>query len=165
MKFRRALPLDLKALTDIYNYEILNGTATFDEIPKTVAQRHNWLEAHNHDGHPLIVSINDHDEVTGFASLSAYGAKDAFKTTAELSVYVAKEHRGLGLGTALTREILKIARDEGQLHLIISVITHGNMASCKMHQALGFQYQGTIPQIAKKFDTFLGVDFYTLTID
>ena len=164
MQIRQAEPKDLVDLTEIYNYEVENGTATFDMTPKTVAERQVWFDAHNHDAHPLIVAVNDNGKVIGYASLSTYGAKDAFKTTAELSVYIAKDQRGQGIGCKLTRAIIDIARKEGQLHLIISVITSGNNASCKLHRTLGFEYQGCIPEIAQKFGRFLGVDFYTLKI-
>ncbi len=164
MKIRQAVPQDLPKLTEIYNYEVLNGTATFDMTPKTVAERQEWFNAHNHDAHPLIVSVDDDGLVIGYASLSGYGTKDAFKTTAELSVYVDQNHRGAGIGRALMEALLELAKNEGELHLIISVITSGNEASCSLHRALGFKYQGCIPEIAQKFEQFLGVDFYTLKI-
>ncbi len=164
MKIRKALLQDLPRLTEIYNYEVVHGTATFDMTPKSVAERHQWFDAHNRDAHPLIVSEDDDGLVIGYASLSSYGAKDAFKTTAELSVYVDQNHRGAGIGRALTLAILDMARQEGQLHLIVSVITSGNQASCALHRVLGFEYQGSIPEIAQKFGKYLGVDFYTLKI-
>ncbi len=164
MKIRQAELQDLEILTKIYNYEVENGTATFDMTPKSVEERKEWFNAHNHDAHPLIVAVGDDSLVTGYASLSSYGAKDAFKTTAELSIYVHQNHRGKGIGRALAQEILARASKEGKLHLIISVITSGNEASCALHRTLGFEYQGSIPEIAQKFGKYLGVDFYTLKI-
>ena len=56
MTIRTAEIKDLPALLEIYNYEVLNGTATFDTEPKTLAQREEWFYAHNVDNYPLIVA-------------------------------------------------------------------------------------------------------------
>ena len=36
---RRAKIEDLHEMLDIYNYEVVNGVATFDEVPVTYEQR------------------------------------------------------------------------------------------------------------------------------
>lgn len=56
MTIRTAAESDLPALTEIYNYEVTNGTATFDIRPKTVVERAEWFREHNKDNHPLIVA-------------------------------------------------------------------------------------------------------------
>lgn len=56
MTIRTAAESDLPALTEIYNYEVTNGTATFDIRPKTVVERAEWFYEHNKDNHPLIVA-------------------------------------------------------------------------------------------------------------
>ena len=47
---------DVPALLDIYNYEVINGTATFDLQPKTLAERMEWYEEHQTEAHPLLVA-------------------------------------------------------------------------------------------------------------
>ena len=54
-KIRRAERKDLCAISDIYNYEVANGTATFDIHPSTMPELETWFAAHNVDNHPLIV--------------------------------------------------------------------------------------------------------------
>ena len=54
-KIRRAERNDLCAISDIYNYEVANGTATFDIHPSTMPELETWFAAHNVDNHPLIV--------------------------------------------------------------------------------------------------------------
>ncbi|KGQ56608.1 GNAT family acetyltransferase, partial [Gallibacterium anatis] len=44
---RPAQQQDLPALLAIYNHEILNGVATFDLQPKSLAERQSWFDEHN----------------------------------------------------------------------------------------------------------------------
>lgn len=164
MNIRIAEPSDLAALTAIYNYEIKFGTATFDTVVKNVEERRSWFDVHNRDHHPLLVA-EDQGKILGYASLSAYGSKDAFATSAELSVYVDPLNRGKGIGKALMQSIIKVARNDEKLKLIISVITSGNDASIALHRYFEFTFRGSIPGIAYKFGKELGVDFYTLDVN
>lgn len=81
---RPAQQQDLPALLAIYNHEILNGVATFDLQPKSLAERQSWFDEHNKNNHPLLVAEQD-GEVLGYASLSRYAEKAAYNSTVELS--------------------------------------------------------------------------------
>ena len=41
------------------------------------------------------------DFVVGYASLSPYRTKDAFKSTVELSIYIHQDYRGKGVASKL----------------------------------------------------------------
>ena len=100
MLIRTAEIQDLPALLEIYNYEVVNGTATFDTEPKTLEQREEWFYAHNIDNYPLIVAEMD-GQAVGYASLSQFRPKDAYRTTVELSIYIAPQYRGRGIANRL----------------------------------------------------------------
>ena len=55
MNIRTAERRDLSAMLDIYNYEVKNGTATFDVEPRAGAAGEAWFAAHNTGNHPLPV--------------------------------------------------------------------------------------------------------------
>ena len=42
---RRAVPNDLPVMLDIYNDEVLHGSATFDVTPKTLEERQVWFDS------------------------------------------------------------------------------------------------------------------------
>ena len=42
---RRAVPKDLPVMLDIYNDEVLHGSATFDVTPKTLKERQVWFDS------------------------------------------------------------------------------------------------------------------------
>ena len=107
MKIRQAEERDLAEMLAIYNYEVVNGVATFDMQPRTLEERRVWFEEHNVANHPLIVAEED-GRVAGYASLSSYRPKEAYASTVELSIYIGEEYRGRGIATILMKEILEI---------------------------------------------------------
>ena len=92
-KIRRARIDDISSCLDIYNYEVVNGVATLDLEPRTLPEWQEWYEAHQISEHCIFVGIMD-DVVVGYASLSPYRTKDAFKSTVELSIYIHEDYRG-----------------------------------------------------------------------
>lgn len=163
MLIRKACDSDIKELLDIYNYEVENGVATLDIQPKNMEQWTCWYKAHNINNHPLIVAQAD-DAIAGYASLSPYREKEAYKSTVELSVYVHNEYRQQGVATMLMDNILKLAAEDERTHMVVSVITSGNEASCKLHQKFGFEFCGTIKEVGEKFGRLLDIDNYQLIL-
>lgn len=163
LHIRRAEERDLPALMEIYNYEVVNGVATLDLHPKDLADRKRWLEAHNVENHPLIVCLRD-GVVAGYASLSPYREKEAYRSTVELSVYVHPDHRRRGVAMALMEAILTLAREDAATHNVVSVITAGNEASLKLHRRFGFTYCGCIPQVGFKLGQSLDIVNYSLLV-
>lgn len=163
MIIRTARESDLPELTEIYNYEVLNGTATFDVNPKDTDERREWLNSHNRDNHPLIVAEVD-GHIAGYASLSRYREKEAYAAAVELSVYISPDYRRRGIAGKLIEAILKEAREREDIHTVISVITGGNEASIRLHEEFGFTYCGTIREAGTKFGRYLDIVNYQLLV-
>lgn len=154
---------DLQQMLAIYNYEVINGVATLDISPCTYEQRKIWFDEHNIGNHPLIVAeISGH--VAGYACLSSYRSKQAYNSTAELSVYVSPDFRGMGVATKLMKQIIDIAISDDSLHTIVSVITSDNNASIRLHEKFGFECCGTIKNAAYKFNRFIDIVNYRLSV-
>ena len=164
MLVRTAQIEDLPELLEIYNYEVLNGIATFDSIAHTYEMRKAWFDEHNKDHHPLIVAVDDDGRVAGYASLSSYRPKDSYRPSVELSVYVSKDHRRKGVATLLMTRILELAKEDDVIHTVVSVITTGNQASVRLHEKFGFTYCGTIHEVGIKFGKLMSIDNYQLMV-
>lgn len=162
-QIRRATQADLQALMDIYNEEVLHGVATLDLTARTLPERQMWLDAHNQGNHPLMVCEVD-GVVAGYASLSDYRPKEAYSSTVELSIYVAKAFRMRGIASALMENILTMAREDARTHLVVSVITSGNEASRRLHERFGFTFCGHVPEVGMKFGAYQGIDSYYLMV-
>ena len=101
----------------------------------------------------------------GYASLSEYRIKEAYRSTAELSVYVGQEFRRQGVASALISEVLRTARERGTLHSVVSVITAGNDASECLHSKFGFMACGTLHQVGFKHGKYQDIDNFELILD
>ena len=161
MKIRKAEERDLARLLEIYNYEVENSVATLDLRPKKMPEWKVWFSAHNVDNHPLYVAEVD-NRVAGYASLSSYREKEAYRTTVELSVYIAPECRGCGVATALMEALLSYAVECEDIHTVVSVITAGNEASRRLHERFGFTFCGTIREVGKKHGMYRDIENYQL---
>lgn len=163
MEIRTAQIDDLPELLEIYNYEVINGISTLDLQPKTLDERKEWFYEHNIDNHPLVLATID-GHVAGYASLSSYREKEAYKSTVELSIYIHPNYRKLGVATKLMEHLLDIARKDDSIHAVVSVITHGNEASEKLHKKFGFEFCGTIKEVGMKFGVYQDIDNYNLLV-
>lgn len=154
---------DLTNLLAIYNHEVVNGTATLDLHPKSMEDWEQWYSEHTVGNHFALTAVLDGDAV-GYATLSRYREKEAYKTTTELSIYVHTDHRNQGVASALMTEILDIARGRGDIHTVVSVITSGNEASLALHKKFGFTFCGTVREVGTKMGKMLDIHNYQLIL-
>ena len=154
---------DIAACLDIYNYEVVNGVATLDLEIRTLLEWQAWYEAHQTSEHCIFVGLID-DVVVGYASLSPYRTKDAFKSTVELSIYIHEAYRGKGVASKLMAYILDHAKVTDTLHTVVSVITAGNAASTALHERFGFTYCGLTPQVGFKHGKYQDTETYALLV-
>ena len=154
---------DISACLAIYNYEVEHGVATLDLEPRTLEEWREWYNAHSDEHHPIIVgTIND--VVVGYASLSPYRLKDAFKSTVELSIYIHQDYRGQGVATRLMERILEMAKADTMIRKVVSVITAGNEESTKLHNRFGFTYCGLTPEVGFKHGKYQDTETYALLV-
>lgn len=154
MELRPAETGDAEALRTIYNHEVLETTHTFDLEPRTLEQQVEWIR--EREGALGVVVAEIDGVVVGFASLSLYRPRPAYRTSVENSVYVAESARGSGVGRALMEELIDVAKGRG-FHTIIARISGGHEASIGLHHACGFKVIGTEREVGRKFGKWLDV--------
>lgn len=164
MTIRPAEKRDIPALLEIYNYEVEHGAATLDLHPRTLPEWEEWFSEHQTAAHFILTAESDGKPV-GYASLSEYRQKEAYSSTAELSVYISPDHRRRGAATALMSAVLERARECPELHSVVSVITSGNKASEKLHAKFGFRFCGTLHEVGFKLGKFQDIDNFELILD
>ena len=154
MSVRLATLDDAAAISAIYNVEVEHHTSTFDLVPRTLDEQRRWL-AQRSGVFSAVVAIIDGD-VVGFASLSPYKERAAYRTTVEDSVYVSRDHPRLGVGRTLMDHVIGIAADSG-FHSIIARIEASGTASRQLHTACGFELVGVEREVGRKFNRWLDV--------
>lgn len=157
MLVRDAIEKDIDSINSIYNYEVLNGVATFDTEPKTYEERLEWLNHHS-SKYPCIVVEKD-GKTLAWGSLTQYSTRKAYDGTCEISIYVDKDSRGMGLGKVIIAELLERAKNNG-IHVILSRVAGENEASKTLHINFGFELVGILKEVGYKFDRYIDVNFY-----
>lgn len=160
---RDATVADLAAINALYNDEVLNGTATWDDEPWSTERRAAWFAELGEPSTPVLVAEVG-DEVRGFAYLSWYRPKSGYRYTREDTIYIHPECRGKGLGTPLLAALIQRAR-ASNIHLLAAVITTDNEPSIRLHRALGFEEVGTLRECGYKFGRWLDAVQMTKRID
>lgn len=155
---RKATVLDLPAVKEIYNYAVLNTTATYDINPKDDKYFVDMLNEHT--GKYLLAVYEDNGDIIGYVALSQFSRRDAYDITAELSVYVKADCQNKHIGTQLMEYALSYAQTENRFLTIVSLITSDNEHSIYLHKKFGFEFGGKIKNAGFKFNRMLGVDIY-----
>ncbi len=154
VEIRAATPADAAATAAIYNGEVTGSTVTFDLVTRTIEEQAQWLDARSGALEVIVADIAG--EIAGFASLSAYRDRPAYRTTVEDSIYVHRDHRGAGVGRALLAEIVDVAVARG-FHSVMARIVGGHDASIRLHRSVGFELVGVEREVGRKFGTWLDV--------
>lgn len=155
---RKAAEHDLSAIKDIYNYAVLNTTATYDINPRDDKYFADMLSEHT--GKYLLAVYEDNGDIIGYVALSQFSRRDAYDITAELSVYVKADCQNKHIGTQLMEYALSHAQTENRFLTIVSLITSDNEHSIYLHKKFGFEFGGKIKNAGFKFNRMLGVDIY-----
>jgi L-amino acid N-acyltransferase YncA len=138
---------DLPAIIEIYNTSIPGRMATADIEPVTVASRLEWFVAHNPERRPLWVLAID-DRITAWFSFQSFYGRDAYRHTAEVSVYVSPAAHHKQLGTKLLVKAIDRAPSLDLKTLVAFIFAH-NQPSLNLFKKHDFQQWGYLPQIAE----------------
>jgi L-amino acid N-acyltransferase len=151
------------AILDILNEAIAHTTAVYEYRPRTPQSMQEWF-ADKAAGRFPVIGAELAGALVGFATYGTFRARAGYKYTVEHSVYVHKDHRGHGIGTALMRRLITAAREQ-EYHVLVGGIDIANRGSVTLHERLGFTFAGTIHQAAFKFGRWLDLGFYQLILD
>jgi phosphinothricin acetyltransferase len=159
---RLATPADLPAINDIYNHFVLHSTCTYQEEPSTPEERQRWFAAHG-PTLPVTVATDDTNQILGWASLSRFHLRSAYRNTIENSVYVRPELHNRGIGSLLLRDSVDRARAAGH-HTILALIDADQKPSIALHLKHGFTHAAHLRQVGFKFGRWLDVVYLQLML-
>ncbi len=159
---RRAVPADLPAILAIYNHAVEQSTATFDLQPFSLEARAGWIESFD-DDNPMIVA--EAEGLLGFAYYGPFRKKPAYDSTRELTVYVAPEAQGRGLGRGLYGWLIEHARANPRVHTLLGVVAGDNPGSVALHEAFGFEQVGHLREVGRKFGQWIDTHYWQLQVD
>ncbi|MEN6297390.1 MAG: arsinothricin resistance N-acetyltransferase ArsN1 family B [Rectinema sp.] len=152
---------DSARICEIYNYYVESTSISFEEEPVPQQEMARRIEAVSRN-YPWLVYESD-GEVLGYAYLSRWKERSAYRYTAETSVYVAKGHTGEGIGTALMQALLERVK-KLEVHALIAVIALPNEKSVALHEKFGFKKAAHFAEVGFKHNAWINVGYWELVL-
>ncbi|SFD20636.1 GNAT family N-acetyltransferase [Algibacter pectinivorans] len=153
---------DAPQLLDIYNYYVLNTTATFDLEALSLDVFTHKLETISAE-YPIIVFEED-KTIIGYAYGSKFRPKPAYHYVVESTVYVKPNAHGKKIGTTLYAELLKLLK-QAKFHTVLGVLTIPNTASIKLHEKFGFKQVAHLEEVGFKFGEWQYIGIWQLKLE
>jgi L-amino acid N-acyltransferase YncA len=155
VRVRPASEADVDAIRAIYNEGIQDRVATLDDESKSESDMRAWWADHA-EPHAVLVATTPDERIVGWASLNRFSHRCAHAEIADLSVYVARDSRGRGIGTALLCEIERAGVHNG-FHKIVLHALARNLAGKALYESSGFRMVGVLREHGKLDTQYLDV--------
>lgn len=104
MIIRKVEKKDLMEVLEIYNQGIEDRIATLETRTKDQEYIYSWFN--HHQGRYFgLVAQNEERKVIGWAAVSPYNPREAYKGVGEISIYIHRDFRGKGSGQKLLKQL------------------------------------------------------------
>ncbi len=141
------------AITQIYEYAVRYGTASFEIVPPDeieMTRRYESLRG----SYPYLVAEID-GTLAGYAYAGPYRARPAYQWSVEDSIYIAPRLQRRGIGRALLERLINETEAGGYRQMIAVIGDSANFSSIELHRAAGFRLVGTFDNVGFKFGRWL----------
>jgi L-amino acid N-acyltransferase YncA len=136
---------DWDDVVSIYLQGIAGGNATFET---RAPDWESWDRSHLRI--PRLVARRG-EELVGWAALSPVSARAVYAGVAEVSVYVAGDQQGRGVGMKLLEHLIRESESAGIWTLQAGIFPE-NVASIRLHEKNGFRVVGTRERLGRFHD-------------
>ena len=153
---RSATIEDAAEILKIYSYYIENTAITFEYDVPTVKEFASRIEK-TLQTHPYIVAEID-DKIVGYAYAGKFVGREAYKYSSELTIYLDKNFRGIGIGKKLYNELQEHLKKMNIKNLYACIgypeieDEYLTLNSVRFHEQLGFKIVGKFTECGKKFN-------------
>ncbi len=145
---------DMDAIAAIYAHHVLHGTASFETEPPSRDELCRRRDAVLERGMPYLVAA-DGDHVHGYAYAGPYRTRAAYADTVENTVYLRPEVQRRGTGRALLTALIEACEAAGLRQMVAVVGDSDNVASIRLHEAVGFRRVGVLQAVGYKHGRWL----------
>jgi L-amino acid N-acyltransferase YncA len=139
---------DLEIVKKIYDYYILNSTATFHTELISINELREALPI-NHPKYKAYL-IKYQNKICGFCYIAQYKKRQAYDRTAEVTIYLKHEFQGLGIGKFTLHQIEEKAK-VNKISVLIGIISGDNLASIGLFEKCGYEKCAHFKQVGEKF--------------
>ena len=153
---------DAAAICSIYNHYVKTSIPTFEEQPIQIDEMEERIRKISAK-YPYLVWEDETGEVTGFAYINTWKEREAYRFSAEVSVYIKDGLLGRGMGRSLMERLLEEVR-KTEIRSLVSGIVLPNDPSVALHEKFGFVQIGLFREIGFKLDRWLDVGYWELIL-
>ncbi|MFD1888062.1 GNAT family N-acetyltransferase [Paenibacillus wenxiniae] len=166
----------VEQIVDIYNYYVLHTTVSFHTEPLTLEEMRAQLfdlPAH-YCSYAIIERMDELDtdeqlavasdaayesSLLGYILLTRHKAKQAYDTTAEITIYLKPDQAGKGIGSRALVFIEQAAQQHG-FHVLVATVCADNTSSIRLFERYGYEKCAHFREVGRKFDQWLDIVSY-----
>ena len=160
MTVRAASAEDAAAIAAVYAPHVEASYASFEEVAPTATELGRRMA--DPPALPWLVAERA-GTVVGFAYAAHHRVRPAYRWSCDLSVYLAADATGAGVGTALYARLIPLVRQLGHVSAY-AAIALPNDASVALHRAQGFVPLGTFRDVGFKRGEWRDVAWFHLPL-
>jgi phosphinothricin acetyltransferase len=164
IKIRLATPLDAREICDIYNPYVKYTAVTFEESPVSEDEMASRIESKLKTHAWLVAEDESNKAILGYAYAGTWRERQAYRHTAEVTVYVKEGSHGNGIGKALYQELLSLMKEK-HYNVLVAGIALPNEKSIGVHEALGFKKVAHFSNVGYKFKKWMDIGFWECQLD
>ena len=128
------------------NHEQTDFLLTYpDEITFTVEQEEKYLQAKADSPNEAELVAEVNGRIVGQAGIEALGRTDKVKHRADFGISIDRDYWRLGIGRALTRACIALAKQAGYLQLELQAVAD-NAHALALYRSEGFTEYGRYPK-------------------
>lgn len=161
LKIRDAKVEDAERLVGIYSHYVTDTAVSFETEAPSVEEFEKRISKISAK-YPYLVCEKD-GVIVGYVYAGSYSPRAAYNWTVTTSIYVDKDMRGGGVGSALYDALEERLRKQGIVNLLAAIayldeedeyITHD---SYKYHLRKGYEKVAHMKKVGKKFDRWYDI--------
>ena len=134
---RSADPADAPALCALYNHYIKTSIVTFEEEPVSVDDFRHRIETIL-EAYPWLV-YEAAGAIAGYVYAGPWKMRNAYRFSAETTVYLDEAFHGKGIGIALYQKLFEDLRDR-DINAVMAGIALPNDGSVALHEKVGWKF-------------------------
>ncbi len=154
IEFKPLTYSDLADVKRIYDYYIQNSTATFHTEPVDIDELASVIPI-SHSRYSSFLILCD-SNVVGYCYSTYYKNRQAYNRTAEVTVYLAPDFVGRGIGSKALKMMEEESRKVG-IFVLLGVISGENSESLALFSKLGYEQCAHFRRVGEKFGRILDV--------
>ncbi len=155
--FEKLCEADYARVADIYNYYVLNSTATYHvaELSADAVIRYFEIGLATTYAYRILSG----SEMVGFCLLRRYSDKEGYRYTSEITVYIDPDNTNKGIGAETVRYLDAVAKAKG-IRTVVAAICAENTASIRLFEACNYTRCGYFKKMGNKFGRDLDNVYY-----